>query len=258
MLSTQDDDHGQSPSAYADSSGHIAAAWFDYKYGSMCGVTGELLMRISTDNGESWLPESRVTYQQSAHRSSILIVDQEVHSIWEDWRGGCSEGPRIFYSASTDWGGRWQTPERITRGIESSEFSPCLVYSTWNGTAVLHCFIRKYWQPSVCDLFYLRSTEYTSISEWGTGLAENYMMYGNYPNPFNHLTTIKFNTLKNTKAKVSVFDIRGTLIEVLFEGYIESGDHFLTWNAGGLPSGIYFYRIESGSFVETKKMTLIR
>ncbi len=94
---------------------------------------------------------------------------------------------------------------------------------------------------------------------------EDYVLYNNYPNPFNAGTTIRFNipTQKDANVTLQVFDIQGRLIRTLAKGNIGSGLHTFQWDGTGqngriAPSGIYFYRLTAGDFQETKRMVMIK
>jgi len=81
----------------------------------------------------------------------------------------------------------------------------------------------------------------------------------NYPNPFNPSTTISWKQSKPEKITIKLFDILGNEIETLVDDYYESGSHlkFYTMNSK-LSSGIYFYRLSTQSFSETKSMVFLK
>ena len=80
----------------------------------------------------------------------------------------------------------------------------------------------------------------------------------NYPNPFNPSTKIKYAISGQQYAILNVYDILGNEIETLVNEEKSSGTYEVTWNAVGLPSGVYFYQLRAGSFIETRKMILLR
>jgi hypothetical protein len=80
----------------------------------------------------------------------------------------------------------------------------------------------------------------------------------NYPNPFNPSTKIKYSISQSSQVQIKVFDILGNEIETLVNEEKPVGTYELTWNAEALPSGVYFYQLKAGSFVETKKMLLLK
>ena len=80
----------------------------------------------------------------------------------------------------------------------------------------------------------------------------------NYPNPFNPTTTIGFGIIEKRNVRLSVLNILGEEIRVLLNEEKEAGYHSIDFNASDLPSGVYFYRIQSGNFIDTKKMILLK
>jgi len=80
----------------------------------------------------------------------------------------------------------------------------------------------------------------------------------NYPNPFNPSTTIQFSLEKNSLVKLTVYNMLGEQVATLIDGYKNAGTHEATWNAGNMASGFYFYRLEAGNTVLTRKMILMK
>ena len=91
-----------------------------------------------------------------------------------------------------------------------------------------------------------------------SSLPTEYSLSQNYPNPFNPSTKIKYSIPQASHVIMKVFDVLGNEILILVNEEKNTGIYELTWNAEKLPSGIYFYQLKSGSFVETKKMILIK
>ncbi|MDH3267924.1 MAG: YCF48-related protein [Ignavibacteria bacterium] len=94
--------------------------------------------------------------------------------------------------------------------------------------------------------------------EQNNGVPTEYNLTQNYPNPFNPSTTIKYSIPQSSNVVIKVFDVLGNEIETLVNEEKPVGTYELTWNAPNLPSGVYFYQLRAGSFVETKKMVLIK
>jgi hypothetical protein len=101
------------------------------------------------------------------------------------------------------------------------------------------------------------STVVTS-SETETGVPMEYSLSQNYPNPFNPSTNIKFSLPKAGLTRMVVYDVLGRQVSVPLNKVLEAGYHELTFDASDLPSGVYLYQIETGSFVQTKKMILMK
>ncbi len=89
-------------------------------------------------------------------------------------------------------------------------------------------------------------------------IANEFTLEQNYPNPFNPTTNIKFRIAKFGFVNLKVFDILGNEIITLVNEEKPAGEYEVDFNATGLPSGIYFYQIKSGNFIETKKMILLK
>jgi hypothetical protein len=80
----------------------------------------------------------------------------------------------------------------------------------------------------------------------------------NYPNPFNPSTNISFTLPSKTFVLLKVFNLLGEEVATLVNEELPPGTHLHQWNAGAMPSGVYFYRLQAGSFTETKKLLLLR
>lgn len=106
--------------------------------------------------------------------------------------------------------------------------------------------------------FFLNTTTGTETGNSQTILPKDFKLTQNYPNPFNPNTDIKFSIPQKTMVKIKVFDITGKEVATLVNEVKTAGYYPVAFNASNLPSGAYFYRLEAGSFIETKKMLLIK
>jgi hypothetical protein len=104
---------------------------------------------------------------------------------------------------------------------------------------------------------YIYSYIITDIKESESKLNTFNLSY-NYPNPFNPSTKIKYSVPLSSNVELKVFDILGNEIETLVSEEKPAGTYEVTWHAANLPSGVYFYQLKTGSFMETKKMVLKR
>ena len=86
----------------------------------------------------------------------------------------------------------------------------------------------------------------------------DYSLYDPYPNPFNAQTTIQITLPIKDVMIVKVYDVNGSELKTLVHSIFDSGTHTIKWNAGDLPSGIYFIRMQTRHFVDTKKVSLIK
>jgi hypothetical protein len=87
---------------------------------------------------------------------------------------------------------------------------------------------------------------------------KTYSLSNNYPNPFNPTTTISYSIPEQSFTTLKVYDVLGSEIATLVNEEKPVGTYENTLYAENLPSGIYFYRLQAGSFIETKKMVLMK
>lgn len=90
------------------------------------------------------------------------------------------------------------------------------------------------------------------------GLPGSFELLGNYPNPFNVKTTIEFELYEDSDVNLAVYDITGAVVEVLHDGYLESGKQSIAWNAEDVASGAYFYKLATAEGSHVKKMVLLK
>jgi V8-like Glu-specific endopeptidase len=99
---------------------------------------------------------------------------------------------------------------------------------------------------------------YSKIVEVDITAPDNYVLLQNYPNPFNPSTTIKFSIPAEAVVQLNIFNTIGEKVSEVFSGSLNAGYHEMIFDASALTSGIYFYRLESNEFVNSKKMMLIK
>jgi hypothetical protein len=102
-----------------------------------------------------------------------------------------------------------------------------------------------------------------ALTELSVGPSSNevpaqFSLSQNYPNPFNPSTTIKFELPKSSTVRLSVFDMLGREVSVLVNDKRNAGDYEVKFDGSNLASGVYFYRLKAGSFVQTRKLLVLR
>jgi hypothetical protein len=96
----------------------------------------------------------------------------------------------------------------------------------------------------------------TGVRDDHVHIPSQFELYQNYPNPFNPTTNIEYHISHFGFVSLTVYDVLGRRIATLVNEFQKPGDYKVQFNKTSLPSGVYFYRLESGSFSETKKMFL--
>lgn len=89
-------------------------------------------------------------------------------------------------------------------------------------------------------------------------MVKGFELNQNYPNPFNPVTKISYSVLKNSFVNIKIFDVMGREVNELVNSFVNAGEHIIVFNAEDLCSGIYYYKMESNNFSETKKMILVK
>ena len=102
------------------------------------------------------------------------------------------------------------------------------------------------------------SFEYSKIVEVTIDALKEFSLSQNYPNPFNPTTNIEFRIADFGFVSLKVYDVLGNEVTVLVNEEKPAGEYEIEFDAEGLTSGIYFYQLKAGSFIETKKMILLR
>ena len=89
-------------------------------------------------------------------------------------------------------------------------------------------------------------------------IPAHYSLMQNYPNPFNPSTTIEYTLPKNSSLKLTIFDINGKIVQSIINNQVPAGTYKYTFDASAYSSGVYFYRLETPDFSDTKKMILVK
>jgi len=115
----------------------------------------------------------------------------------------------------------------------------------------------KYYIDTINVRYYIPRVS-VNIQPITSVVPENFSLYQNYPNPFNPSTEIKFDINLSGFVSIAVYDITGKEVRKLVNENLSAGTYELQYDAGNLPSGIYFYSLNTASFSQTKKMILVK
>jgi flagellar hook assembly protein FlgD len=99
------------------------------------------------------------------------------------------------------------------------------------------------------------------MRKFASTFPESFALHPAYPNPFNPITTIRFEipfVQTHSNASLRIYDITGRLVETLGDEILEPGNQTIQWNANTFSSGVYFVRLEAGTFSQSQKLILLK
>ncbi len=236
---------------------------------------GKLLSWLEQNwNNNQWLNYyyDLLTYDMNEYLIKELVVSYDGTGVANDslysFSVNDAKGNNITWTAHQWRYGRWENWERDTVTYDENE-NPILyehqelensiwVLSLGDSTLDYYGinnggdFFQGYMVTFVWE-----SKDINSVKKEGY-FPSNYSLSQNYPNPFNPSTTIKYSIPKSNFVTLKVFDVLGKVVATLVNGEKLQGNYEINFNGKNLSSGVYFYRLEAGSFMETKKFLLLK
>ena len=184
---------------------------------------------LSTNNGNSWNSVSALyTFSLAVSGTTIFAG---------------SGGSGIY--RSTNYGENWTS---INSGSTGSYNINCLFAHGSNLYAGTH--LHGVWRRALSEII--------SIENISTEVPEEFKLKQNYPNPFNPFTNIEFSIPKLSNIKIAVYNMQGKEVAALLNERLSAGSYRVDFDETNLSSGIYFYRMETEEFIQTKTMVLIK
>ena len=114
------------------------------------------------------------------------------------------------------------------------------------------------WEAARAELADIIESSATNVTDMDNSNPENFILYQNTPNPFNPTTTIQFTIPMRCTIRMKLFDTLGRKLAVILNEELPTGTHEVSFDAEGLPSGIYFFTINAASYFSVRKAVLIR
>jgi hypothetical protein len=186
----------------------------------------------SSDNGNNW-----TLSLNDAWISSFLIIGSNIFAG--------SVGNGVW--RSTNYGNSWS---QINDGLGSGAYNVLslgaddqYLFAGTNGSSI--------WRRPLSQVV-------TDVNEEQQILPVKFFLEQNYPNPFNPSTKISWQSPVGSHQTLKVYDVLGNEVATLVDEYREAGSYEVEFDASGLSSGIYFYKLSAGSFTKTKKMTVLK
>jgi photosystem II stability/assembly factor-like uncharacterized protein len=199
-------------------------------------IPGKGLVYRTVDGGTTW---ELFTSPHTGSGSDIEFVPGNPANVWmTDWSNSYS---KLYFSADT---GRTWTDELSVSG----------------GRDIIFVNDKCGWFLGDKGVLYRTTTGgLVGVVDRGThARPETFSLHQNYPNPFNPTTRIQYSVISIQHVTLKLYDVLGREVATLVNESKDPGTYTATWDATGMGSGVYFYRLMAGSFVETKKLILLR
>lgn len=187
----------------------------------------------STDNGKTWIIDRNWSIKYGGSAFSLFAYASDIFTA-----------PWTYLYVSTNNGDSWNKLGGDLESIISSVYV--------NDSSVFVGNFQGIWQMPLKDIV-------SSVKQPALQTSPgSFKLWQNYPNPFNPSTTIMYDIPKLSQVIISIYDILGRKIKTLVNAQMVPGHYRVNFNASDLASGVYFYRLTAGSFVQTKKLLLIK
>ena len=233
-------------------------SWQSYAY-NVGGYLEERIIKSWSEFYNQWINAFRFTF---FYNNNYQVADK-IYDLWIDSNWVKQTKTEFIYDTLGygylterylfEWDGNdWIESKKFTYDYDFFNLLHQLTEFNWNGNE---------WEN-------YKKTIYERIIVGVVdelNLVQHFKLLQNYPNPFNPSTKIKFTIpsvetgyIPSLQTTLKVYDVLGNEIETLVNEEKQTGTYELTWYAENLPSGIYFYQLKAGSFIQTKKMILIK
>jgi photosystem II stability/assembly factor-like uncharacterized protein len=248
----------------------VAAGENNYVYAIVPGVG----IYKSTNNGIDWI----LSYPSLVDFINLSAIDNYAYA------GTFFEGS--FYTIN--FGNTWPhsagfpdntsifATQHVSNGLvlAGTSIEPFWIYASFNDGVSFspyseglahHTPVEAF---AVNDSFMFAGTDYNAVwrrlrpgvvnVKTPINTPQKFQLSQNFPNPFNPITTIQYVLTERAKVTLKIYDVLGNEIRTLVDETQSAGTHLQQWDGSGLPSGVYFYRLEGGPFVQTRKLLLLK
>jgi hypothetical protein len=209
-------------------------------------------------NGYTWVAHNVLTnLANNESRSYISGSNQQSGAFRVIWVSSGAAFDSVFYMSTSNIATGFLSKTLVSRVHDATtSLAPSLTSYMQNGTSPGGGVIYAGFGPS--KIWFNGSGILTEIEPVSGTVPESFSLSQNYPNPFNPVTKINFTIPKNNLVTLKVYDISGKEVVTLINKFMNAGEYETTFDATQLSSGVYFYRISSGDFVDVKKMMLVK
>ncbi len=226
----------------ADQQGNLYVVWRDGKYGSVDGFHATMILRKSTDNGKSWSNEQILSYAPMAIAPTIATNDSDILVGWNEYIDFNHDRTMLRIShGGTTW------CDSLSANLGGGD----AIVAITNGRIDVCWFVDG-------QNFYRNGQLSTLDVATNDPIPSEILLKQNYPNPFNPTTKIRYTIPKTQHVSVKIYDLLGRELKTLVDEVKDPGQYQTVWDGANYASGVYFYRLIAGSFVQVKKMLLVK
>ena len=201
--------------------------------------------------GANWINEFK--YSNTFNSSNNLVEYLEQYWVGSDWQNKW----QYIYTYDTNNNQIESLGRLWSDSIWLNYWDDLFTYNEYNNLTEIQ---KLEWDGLTWINYGKRLLAYIPITTledyFDSGIS--YTLLNNYPNPFNPTTTIQYMLSSRQFVSLKIFDVLGIEIETLVNEEKPAGNYELNWNAANLPSGVYFYRMNAGDYVQTRKMILLK
>ncbi|MBK8983693.1 MAG: exo-alpha-sialidase [Ignavibacteria bacterium] len=246
---TDGPDISETPSISATST-DVHIVWLDLRNGS-----NEIYHKRSADNGITWGIDTRLTNGPlQSQTPSVFSISSAVHIVW---KYGFTNN-EIYYVRSIDNGVNWEASKQISNSIISAYSSGV----TASGTVVHVAWTDARHGSSNHQIYYKRNPtgNPVGIQQISSEIPDQFLLSQNYPNPFNPVTAINYSISENSFVTLKIYDVSGIEVATLVSENQSTGTYSYQFSSASyqLSSGVYFYRLQTSGYTDTKKMILTK
>ncbi|MBS1517089.1 MAG: T9SS type A sorting domain-containing protein [Bacteroidetes bacterium] len=242
--------------------GTIYINWSDQRNGA---TDTDIWMIKSTDGGNTWSAVKRVNNDPPGKQQFFtwMTIDQKdgtLYFVFYDRRNYSSNQTDVYMGRSTDAG------ETISNfKVSETPFTPSssVFFGDYTNITAFNGKVRPIWAraDNTSMSLYTAIVDFiTNVQQINSVKPDSFRLYGNYPNPFNPSTKIKFDVSDNSRSnvKITVYDTNGKEIIKLVDGNLQPGTYEVEWNALNFASGTYYAKLEAFNFSDTKVMMFVK
>ena len=241
--------------------GNIYICWSDQRNGT---ANTDVFFITSTDGGQSWGPVKKVNDDPGTAQQFFvwMTVDQltgKIYCVFYDRRNTLGDATDVYMARSADAGGSFQNFR-----VSQSSFTPAqsIFFGDYTNVAARGGKIYPIWMRMDSGVLSIWTALVTDSTITGTPEEPQRPMQAslsqNYPNPFNPSTVIGYQLASAGIVTLTVYDLLGRQVATLVSERKAAGAYSIRFDGSGLPSGVYFYRLQSGDFTQTRTLLLIR